>query len=37
MKKLSRKFDSTTGDSNTKIHNKFSKCELDDITRNPKE
>ena len=35
--KLSRKFEPTTGASKTTLRNKFYKCELDDVTRNPKE
>ena len=35
--KLSGKFEQTTGDSNTRLHQDFSKCRLDYVTRNPKE
>ena len=34
---LSRKFDPTTGYSNKKLRNKFTKWELDDVTKHPKE
>ena len=32
-----KKIDPTTGDSKTRIRKKFSKCNLDSITRYPKE
>ena len=35
--KLSRQFEPTTGASKTRLHKKFSKLELYDVTRNPKE
>ena len=35
--KLSRKPESTTGAYNTRIRNKFAKCEIYDVTRNPEE
>ena len=35
--KHSRKFEPTTGDSNTGLCKKFTKCKLDDVTRNPEE
>ena len=33
--KFTRKFEPTTGDSKTRLCKKFSKCKLDDVTRNP--
>ena len=35
--KLSRNFEPTVGASKIKLCTKFAKCELDDITRKPKE
>ena len=35
--KLSRKFDPTTGTSRTRLHKKFAKCKIDDITINLEE
>ena len=37
MEKLSRKIEPTTGDSKTRLHKKFAKYKLDNVTRNPKE
>ena len=34
-KKLSRKFEPTTGEFKTILRKKISKCKLDDVTRNP--
>ena len=35
--KLSRNFDPSTGAFKTGVLNKFTKCKLYDVTRNPKE
>ena len=35
--KISRNFESTTGASKTRLHKKFGKCKLDEVTRNPEE
>ena len=35
--KISRKFQPTTGASKTRLRKKFSRCELDNVTRNPEE
>ena len=35
--KLSIKFDQTKGDYKTRLHNKFAKCKLYGLTKNPEE
>ena len=35
--KLSRNFYPTTWDSKKRLHQKFAKCEIDDVTTNPEE